>query len=142
MLGGVGIPELWECSVRSWPGDFGVSAWGFGMFSGMGAWSFGSIEDWCLHFWDVQWDQCLELWEYLGRVPASHLGMQTQGLGMFDGVGTPCFRAGLWGRCPGFWECLAPWTLGMPNSAWGFKDVPWGRCPGISGCLREFGLHL
>lgn len=57
--------------------------------------------------------QCLELWECLGMVPAV-LGMQTQGLGMFDGVGTPYFRGGLWGGYPGFWECLASWTLGIP----------------------------
>lgn len=115
MLSGVGVPELWECSVELWPRDFGVSVWGFR---------------------GVPWGQCLELWEFLGLAPA-FLGMLegigAQGLGMFDGVGAPCFRDGLWGQCPGFWECLAPWTLGMPNrfSAWGFKDEPWGQCPGI-----------
>lgn len=29
MLSGVGVPELWECSVELWPRDFGVSVWGF-----------------------------------------------------------------------------------------------------------------
>lgn len=125
--------------------------WGFGMFHGVAVWSLGSVWDWCLRFWgclvgsvpgdfwDAQWGQCLELWECLGMVPAV-LGMQTQDLGMFDGVGTPCFRDGLWGLCPGFWECLAPWNLEMPNrfNAWGFKDGPWGQCLGIYGCFKEF----
>lgn len=141
------VPRPWGCSVGSWTGDFGVL--GCSMGSLCGAWAVFGIgacvfgDAWwgqCLEiFWDAQWGRCLELWECLGMVPAV-LGMQTQDLGMFDGVGTPCFRDGLWGRCPGFWECLAPWNLEMPNrfNAWGFKDGPWGQCLGIYGCFKEF----
>lgn len=93
--------EFWECSTGSVPGALGVFKIGSCVFGN--PWWGQCLES----FGNVPRGQCLELWEYLGLVPAV-LGMQRQGLEMFGGVATPGFRNQLWGRCPGFWECLAP----------------------------------
>lgn len=75
-----------------------VRAWGLGMFSGVGAWSFGSIEDWCLHFWDVQWGQCLEIF------------------GMFSGVSPGALAVFRNDACK-------PFGNGFGNANAGFGDV-------------------